>query len=143
MTPKQAKNVKIFASVFLVGIVATTGAVLFGRADKGQIDVSAAIGMFNQDKIDRGEGNLVQTIPNPLSNVPNGGLVGTGKTDPAMQQPKPKPKPEVEGSATSTDETASSSEETAREASGETTDEEENAEADTTGEEGAETTPEE
>lgn len=97
---KRTQNTKIIVGVAAFVIIIAVGAVLFGRADKGQIDVSATIVNSNNEKIERGEGEALQTVPRGISDEPNGGLIGTGK--PPKQEV---PQPSVEGVGTSTDET--------------------------------------
>ncbi len=93
---------KVMISVFLlIGIIATTGFVMWGRSDVGQIDVSATIA--NSGLTESQNGNapvMAQPASAVFQNMPNGGLV------PQSEDAKPAPTPEPE--ATTTDETTAS-----------------------------------
>jgi len=100
----RGASLKLYGGIFAFGLVVTVGAIMFGRADEGQIDVSAAIANSNISARENG-GAIAEEQSNVDHSIPNGGLIGSGKP-----VEKPKPAPEVEGSATSTDEVASSTE---------------------------------
>ncbi len=97
-------NMKKFGAVFVMALIITVVAILFGRADQGVIDVSATISNSSVNMVQNEDGSEGEKISEPISRVlstmPNGGLVGTGK-------PEPQLKPEPEENASSTDETAS------------------------------------
>ena len=97
---KKRNNLALYGGVVACGLVLTIGAILYGQSDTGQIDVSATIANSNKERGERGEEVVAQIVPSAKSDIPNGGLVGTGKSEP--------PKSEVEGSATSTNEKVSS-----------------------------------
>lgn len=108
-TPQKKNTLAIYGSIVAVGLVVTMGAVLFGRSDTGQIDVTAAISNSNVERAERGEAPVAQSLGAKDKALPNGGLVGKGKGNSVQ------PKPEVEGTSTSTDETASSTDDGAEE----------------------------
>ncbi len=85
-------NLKTILIVFAVGLVVASGAVMYGRSDRGQIDVSAAISNANVTRSSSGESQVNMPAPRAFQNLPNGGLVGTGKPD---DVPPPPPAPET------------------------------------------------
>lgn len=94
--------------VIVVGLIITVLAVLFGQTDDGQINVSEVTNNSNvaaRENIENGDATVVPVVdsrPNQL----NGGLVGSGKSEP-VTPPEP-----VSESASTTNETATSTEET-------------------------------
>lgn len=99
------KNLRFIGGLVALGIIVVVGAVLLGKSDQGEINVSATIATSNSKAVERGE----KPIPErpPYADLPNGGLVGKGKTD----TPTPPP-PVVEDTATSTESGTSSPENT-------------------------------
>ncbi len=84
-TTKGAGSLKLVLSLFAFGILATGAAIMYGRMDTGVINVSATISNANQASQARGEdaSNQVQQPSSEIfKTMPNGGLVGTGKTEP-------------------------------------------------------------
>lgn len=111
----SAKNIAVYGSFILFCLILAGGAVMFGRSDKGQIDVSETIRESNvaaaQDAKERGVEPPAPVNTNPLSNLPNGGLTPRGENA-APISPSPQreaPQPAVE-SASTTDDTVSSTE---------------------------------
>lgn len=113
-TAQNKKSVALYGGVIALGLVAVVGTVLFARSDAGQINVSATIASTNAERIERGEAAIPRGSQ-ARPGTPNGGLVGKGKNT------VPQPEPEVESAATSTDDDASSTEETGEDAGAEET----------------------
>ncbi len=91
-----------YGSMFFVGVLLVGGAVFFGKTDKGQIDVSAAIANSNAERQAESEASgeaAIYTPPPRVSSEPNGGLVGKGGTD---TPPPPVETPPAEAGATTT-----------------------------------------
>ncbi len=90
--------------VLVVGLI-IGGAIMLGRADEGQINVSAAISTSNaerQAEAAREGGGAAAIVAPPVSNMPNGGLVGKGDT--AAKAPvTTEAEPAVEGESTTTE----------------------------------------
>ena len=103
---KGASSLKLIIGIFVVGVLITGVAVMYGKMDKGQIDVSATISKANTTSAEKGEpesNQVVQPESRTLSTLPNGGLVGTGKTESNQVTP-----PETQGGTTSASTTAPS-----------------------------------
>lgn len=80
------KKSPAFWGVLIVAfVVVTGGAVILGKSDSGQIDVSSAIQNSNQARQEAGgsSDSDTQTIPEVFRNKTNGGLV------PQENQPEP------------------------------------------------------
>lgn len=73
---KRMSTPAFISSVVGVGLVIIVGAVLVGKSDTGQINVTATIQDSNQRNRDAqgGSGNAVEAIPEVFTNLPNGGL---------------------------------------------------------------------
>ena len=86
--PVGKSNTKVLIGIFVISLIAAITSILFGQSDIGQIDVSAAIA--NSNVAARQSGG--QTTPIPTSNanaaLPNGGLVGRGKSKPVLPPAK-------------------------------------------------------
>jgi hypothetical protein len=100
-TPQTQKDtIKWIAGILGTGVLVVGAAVYLGTSDQGQIDVSAAIANSNVKAREEGR----ETTPIPVNasdpSLPNGGLVGKGKSS---TPPPPPPQEEVEGEATSTE----------------------------------------
>lgn len=114
--PVSKRGLAYMGGFFMVGLIVTVGAVLIGRADKGQIDVSATIANSNAERVASGvEGDSpVQPIPEVFANTRNGGLV--------PQSGDVTPPPETESTpvetGTTTDDMATSTDGTGDSASG-------------------------
>jgi hypothetical protein len=105
--PIATRNVKristpvFLGSILVLGIIVITGAVLIGKSDKGQIDVTAALQNSNQMNSDAGNTAAHVDIPGEqFRNMPNGGLV--------PQENQPATQPPTEQVATTTSETGTS-----------------------------------
>lgn len=82
---KGAGNLKVVLSLFVLGFLMAGAAVMYGRMDTGVINVSATISTANQESQARGEdasAQVNQPSSDYLRSLPNGGLVGTGKSEP-------------------------------------------------------------
>ncbi len=115
-TSRGAINTRVVLGVFVVGLLISGVAIVYGRMDAGQIDVSATITNANNASTAAGEGpeNQVQAGSNAFANMPNGGLVGTDEVPP---QP-PAPQEVATTTATSTEETTPSTEDMSSEEGG-------------------------
>ncbi len=99
-TPKK-RNFIFYTSIFFVGALLVGGAIFFGKTDKGQIDVSAAIANSNAERQAESEATgeaATYTPPPRVSSEPNGGLVGKGSTE----TPPPVETPPADTSASTT-----------------------------------------
>ena len=107
-----------FGLVTLTCVVAVLGAVMIGKSDSGQIDVSATIQNSNQANIENGDtSNNIGTVADALRDMPNGGLVA--------QEGQPTPLPPVIEASTTVDGTGATSTATSTDAEGENTSEDE------------------
>ena len=87
-------------TVLGLGILIIGAAVLIGRSDSGQINVGAAVESSNQAN----PGNAqVAPVREAFKNLPNGGLVPTGGSEP---QAAPAPVPTAEDTPTAPEEAA-------------------------------------
>ncbi len=104
-TTKRMSTPAFFAVLFVVGIVIIGGAVLLGKSDNGQINVSATIQNSNQANKDANgdASNNVDVVPPQFQNMTNGGLVAQ-ENQPA---PEEAPKPEDTATGTTTENGAS------------------------------------
>lgn len=118
---RSTNNLLFIGGVVLAGVIVASGAIMFGRSDAGQIDVSAAIANSNAQAQERGEQTVPQVPRNPHADLPNGGLIGK---DASAQPSAPQA---VQGAATSSDEAVEDSEEEAEEEAEETIEEDEEA----------------
>jgi hypothetical protein len=88
-------------TVIGVGILVIGGAIFIGKSDTGVIDVPATIS--NSNEISREENGdsatIVETTPNALRTMPNGGLVPQGEVN---KNPAPESLPPTVSDATST-----------------------------------------
>jgi len=102
------KKLVVVSSVFVVGLVVTVGSILLGRADVGQIDVSATINNSNRASVDSGDTSkeATQPVSDAFANMPNGGLVPQAPGS----APEPIPEPEVASTTATTSDTISNSE---------------------------------
>lgn len=85
--------------VVIVGIIIVTGAIFIGKSDTGEINVAEKIQNSNQANREA-NGDLsgnVNTVPEALRDLPNGGLVPQGSTATENQPPTD----QVQGDATS------------------------------------------
>lgn len=96
---KRMTTPAFVASVLGVGVLVIVGAILIGKSDNGQINVTAAIEQSNKANIEAyGEGaTQVETVPDEFKNMPNGGLV------PQENQTAETPTPTEVGAGTTTD----------------------------------------
>lgn len=98
----------------VIGVLVIAGAVFLGKADKGTIDVTAAIQDANQMNADNqgNPDNNVAEVPEVFRSLPNGGLV---PTEGAVETPLPAPAetviPEASSTATTTTDTPAVTEE--------------------------------
>jgi hypothetical protein len=97
---KKGKRNLIAFGVF---IVAVAGSVAVGYSDKGQIDITSNVSL--EQNTGTGEQQTFQNIPvqQTQNGMPNGGLVGSSD----QSQPAPQT-PELDAQATSTSDTATS-----------------------------------
>lgn len=98
------------ASLVFAGIVVIGGAVMIGRSDSGQINVSATINESNQQLSPDGtaQNAQVNAVPEAFKNMPNGGLVPQGgESAPAEQATQGESQ---DGQASTTNTAASSTE---------------------------------
>ena len=95
---KNSRTV-VLAGVLLLGVVVTAGAIMWGRSDTGQIDVSATI-QNSQNTAVRDENTPPPppVISNELSEMRNGGLVP--QTGDSVLAPTPAPVPDSVASST-------------------------------------------
>lgn len=95
--PTRSGTPAFFAILVVLGIVVIGGAVMLGRSDGGEIDVSATINQANQVNRDNNTGiEQVETANATFQSMENGGLV------PQENQTNAQPVPEVVEVATST-----------------------------------------
>lgn len=99
---ENEKKALTVGSFIVFGLAVVIGSIILGRSDKGVIDVSAAIQNANRERqevaSERGEEAKPIAVPNAqTAGKPNGGLVGTGKSESA---PQPEPEPEETASST-------------------------------------------
>ena len=90
--------------LFFFGIIVAVSAILIGRSDSGQINVSATIQNSNQAIIDAG-GSIEDTIgniPENLRNMPNGGLVSSENQELQLPPPEVETGTSTEGRVSST-----------------------------------------
>ena len=86
-------NAKYIAILVVVGVVIIVGAVMLGKSDNGEINVNATINSANQANTEAGNNNpTVNTTPNALRGLPNGGLV---PQDPNARPQPPTPESEA------------------------------------------------
>ena len=106
-TPKKAVELDrsrapvMLAVVLMLGIGVTTGAVMWGRSDAGQIDVSATIAnsQYISDNAADGSQSPIGIAAQEFVDMPNGGLVAS----PEGEAPVPSsPVPDAAASSTST-----------------------------------------
>lgn len=95
---RSSGSAKLTIGVIAVGLLLTVGAVLFGRTDEGMIDVARMVNQSNAtaDATNNPENRANNPASNSRSNEPNGGLVGTGKSERVQSEPEP----DVEGAST-------------------------------------------
>jgi hypothetical protein len=92
-------GLKLYGSITAFAAILAVTVVLLGRSDGGQINVGAVTAESEQNATGGDTAGASQTEQRqPVSNKPNGGLVGTGK--PSAPTPAPQP------ASTSTEETA-------------------------------------
>lgn len=117
-TASQKSSVKFYIGTIVAVGLLIGGAIMFGQADEGQINVSAAISTSNAERQAEAtkEGGAAAIVAPQVSNMPNGGLVGKGDTT----QSAPAPAGAVEGESTTTDAGTAASE-SASETQGEET----------------------
>ncbi len=83
---KSRGSTRGMGAIFAVGLLLTIAAVLFGRFDEGQIDVSAVITQSNEEHVEAGEpAEVIPVMSDMNRGLPNGGLVGIGDTTPPPQ----------------------------------------------------------
>lgn len=96
--PRSRKNLAVFSGIALLGLILSVGTVLFARSDEGVIDVTAALTNSNAERRAEDPSAAERPVPRATqNNVPNGGLVGKGKSS-----PPPTPAPD-ESASTSDD----------------------------------------
>ncbi len=71
------------AILFFVGIFVTGGAIMIGRSDTGEIDVTSTINQANVTNAENGTGEHVNAGNPALQKLPNGGLVVAENQPPA------------------------------------------------------------
>lgn len=98
---KRSRSGAIYIGIFIVGLVVTTGAVMLGRSDSGTIDVSKVLSEAQSTAQTGEDGQVIPPITNNTPKVPNGGLVGKGKS---TVPPPPPPAEEVAGASTTPEE---------------------------------------
>lgn len=122
-TPRRRiKSPAFMLSVLGMGALVAVGAVMLGRSDTGQIDVAAAVREAGVQT--DASGNQIDPVNIPgeqFRNIPNGGLVPQGDQGNA---PAPEPEP------ITTDESATSTEDSPEEESTDTEKIEDQTEAD-------------
>lgn len=85
-------NGKYIAILVAIGIVLIVGSVMLGKSDNGEINVNDIINNSNKIKVEEGKPDeVVNTTPNKLRSLPNGGLV---PQNPNAIPPTPTPEPE-------------------------------------------------
>lgn len=103
-TPKGGHGVLVGAGIVL-GLVFTTGVVVWARSDTGQIDVSATIqNSQNSGVRDENAPAPVPAISNELAEMKNGGLVPQGEDSVPPPEPTPTPVPSTTTATTSSEE---------------------------------------
>lgn len=106
-TPKKAVELDrsrtpiMLAVVLMLGIGVTTGAVMWGRSDAGQIDVSATIAnsQYISDNTADGSQSPIGIAAQEFVDMPNGGLVASPEGEAPVPPP---PVPDAVASSTST-----------------------------------------
>ncbi len=110
---KNSRTV-VLAAALLLCVAVSSGAIMWGRSDAGQIDVSATI-QNSQNTAVRDENTPPQSpvISNELSEMQNGGL--EPQTGDSVLAPTPAPVPDsvATGTASTTEGSASGSDEDA------------------------------
>lgn len=112
VAPKKAVEIErqrmpiMLAVILIVGIGLTAGAVMWGRSDNGQIDVSATIAnsQFISDNAADSTASPVGIAAQEFVDMPNGGLVASGIEETPPSQPVAE---EVNASSTATTTTES------------------------------------
>ncbi len=72
---ERALTPAFIAGLIGVGVLVFVGAVMIGRSDSGEINVSATITDANEMHAEQGGGEQVNVVNPALQNLPNGGLV--------------------------------------------------------------------
>ena len=103
---RRMSNPAFIATASVLVVLVVVGAVVIGSSDRGQIDVTAAIQTANQVSRDAYGENavVVNTTPEELRKLPNGGLVPQGNPESA-----PPPAEVVASTTASTTEAGTSS----------------------------------
>jgi len=123
--PSRIKTVLV-GSGLLVGLALTVGAIVWGRSDTGQIDVSATIVSSRSEVDENGVTTLTPNTSNELAEMPNGGLLPQGgDTVPAPEPPIIVDSTASTSASTTVSSTTEESSETLPEEDGEAVDEEE------------------
>ncbi len=105
---ERALTPAFIAGLIGAGVLVFVGAVMIGRSDSGEINVSATITDANEMHAEHGGGEQVNVANPALQNLPNGGLVP--QSTPVEQPPVIEETP-----ATTTEATASTTAETSAE----------------------------
>ncbi len=106
-TPKKAVELDrsrmpiMLAVVLMLGIGLTMGAIVWGRSDDGQIDVSATIAnsQYVSDNAADSNATPVGVSSQEYIDMPNGGLIAAGGSEPPPPEP---PVEEINASSTAT-----------------------------------------
>ena len=111
--PKQSfKKLKVTLLIVFLFSVLLGVSVLIGMSDKGELDVARAISNRKQNASSDEERQTLLSVPTDQiqPTAPNGGLVGMGASESSV------PEPTIEVSASSTDQSASSTPDSTSEA---------------------------